>query len=215
MSSGTESWWWITGWSNVFDLKIMIDLKYYRRICGQMLTLSEENLILTDPDGRVEEISRQWADELGKTREEAVGRPVWELLPEIEIFPLHEIKSGKGKEEEEIEEREFPARGQNKAGNRTNLSVQAVRDENGETIAFLVRTGSGPRFSESEHGLNETEEENLTLHEKMAAYEKKLILEILERCGYNYTEAAKQAGVHRSLLYKKTAKYRIRRREEE
>lgn len=49
-----------------------------------------------------------------------------------------------------------------------------------------------------------------TLHEMVEEYEKDLLFELLERCDYNYTQAAREAGIHRSLLYKKMAKYRMR-----
>lgn len=84
-----------------------------------------------------------------------------------------------------------------------------VKDDKGETVAFLV-------YAEPYHFIPKPAKKvsggkNMTLRDRMAAYEKEVILEILERCGYNYTQAAKEAGVHRSLLYKKTAKYRISR----
>lgn len=88
-----------------------------------------------------------------------------------------------------------------------------VKNDVDETVAFLVYAQR--QIHDPDTPEKVLAKKNMTLHERVDAYEKEVILEILERCGYNYTQAAKEAGVHRSLLYKKTAKYRIRRATEE
>lgn len=53
------------------------------------------------------------------------------------------------------------------------------------------------------------------LREQVEDYERKVLREILKTCDYNYTRAAEAAGIHRSLLYKKMAKYRMKDHEKE
>ncbi len=156
----------------------MIDVKNYRFIYDSVLSLSEEGIAVTGPDGIIEAVNRKFAEFLDIPEEEITGKPAIELIPDLD-----------------------------------QMRTVPVKNNEDKTVAFLVYAQRQSHDPETPEKL--PAKRNMTLHERVDAYEKEVILEILERCGYNYTQAAKEAGVHRSLLYKKTAKYRIRRATEE
>jgi DNA-binding NtrC family response regulator len=55
--------------------------------------------------------------------------------------------------------------------------------------------------------------ENFLLKEVMDAYEKKILLEILERASWNQTRAAQMLGIHRNTLLLKLEAFQIRVKE--
>ena len=62
---------------------------------------------------------------------------------------------------------------------------------------------------ERERYTREPDDEGVTLHEAVAAVEKRLIVRALARAGGNRSEAARQLGIGRSQLYLKIEEYGI------
>ncbi len=60
-------------------------------------------------------------------------------------------------------------------------------------------------------GISVMEQENVRLKERVNAYERQLLLELMGRHHWNFKSAAEEAGIHRSLLYKKIDKYDLKK----
>lgn len=90
-----------------------------------------------------------------------------------------------------------------------NIVERLVVTENmgGQSLSVL----SGPmKFSASETAVCSKDQgafieikENQPLREARAAFEAKYIIQAIQRCGGNITQAAKQLGIDRTLIYKK------------
>ncbi|MBI2528502.1 MAG: sigma-54-dependent Fis family transcriptional regulator [Candidatus Rokubacteria bacterium] len=62
-----------------------------------------------------------------------------------------------------------------------------------------------------DHGARSRETESLPLPEACERFERQIVLRVLERAGWNHTEAARLLGIHRNTLQLKVAKWSLRR----
>ena len=77
--------------------------------------------------------------------------------------------------------------------------------------SYKIRTVDLPSKIVASHKISDTASaaENKRLSVLMDEYEKNIIVEELRRNGWNCKNAAAELGIHKSLLYKKIAKYEI------
>lgn len=50
-------------------------MNYYKNIVSQVLKMTSDGFIITDTEGNVREINKQYADFFGKSRSEIIGNP--------------------------------------------------------------------------------------------------------------------------------------------
>lgn len=92
------------------------------------------------------------------------------------------------------------------AGNRGIEPGCGIRTKSRE---MLGEPGRGMHYDELDDGYLPEKVKGSYYKEKIAMLERRLILQALEENGGNRREAAKQLGIHRSLLYKKMEEYEI------
>ena len=95
-------------------------------------------------------------------------------------------------------------------GRQTDAGERAGTDgatDNGTDGAAAAATAVAERAPEEEESADIGELGEGPLKTRVAALEKRLILEALERAGGNRTRAAEELGIYRRLLYAKMREY--------
>jgi DNA-binding NtrC family response regulator len=62
-----------------------------------------------------------------------------------------------------------------------------------------------------DHGARARQAETLPLQEACERFERQIVLRVLERTGWNQTEAARLLGVHRNTLKQRVARWNLQR----
>ena len=72
-------------------------MNYYKNIVSQILKMTSDGFIITDTEGNVREINKQYADFFGKSRSEIIGKSILNIIPNskmIDIVKLLRIAAG-------------------------------------------------------------------------------------------------------------------------
>ena len=74
-------------------------MNYYKNIVSQILKMTSDGFIITDTEGNVREINKQYADFFGKSRSEIIGKSILNIIPNSKMI---DIVKHKFSEEDEV-----------------------------------------------------------------------------------------------------------------
>lgn len=131
-------------------------MNYYKNIVSQILKMTSDGFfIITDTEGNVREINKQYADFFGKSRSEIIGKSILNIIPNSKMI---DIVKHKFSEEDAVHKY---IDGEAK-GNSVIVSRSYVEDEDGNVVAgvaqvkFKVQT-----LAVAKKLMNEYEEPNI------------------------------------------------------
>ena len=119
-------------------------MNYYKNIVSQILKMTSDGFIITDTEGNVREINKQYADFFGKSRSEIIGKSILNIIPNSKMI---DIVKHKFSEEDAVHKY---IDGEAK-GNSVIVSRSYVEDEDGNVVAgvaqvkFKVQTLAGAK----------------------------------------------------------------------
>ena len=107
-------------------------MNYYKNIVSQILKMTSDGFIITDTEGNVREINKQYADFFGKSRSEIIGKSILNIIPNSKMI---DIVKHKFSEEDAVHEY---IDGEAK-GNSVIVSRSYVEDEDGNVVAGVAQ----------------------------------------------------------------------------
>lgn len=107
-------------------------MNYYKNIVSQILKMTSDGFIITDTEGNVREINKQYADFFGKSRSEIIGKSILNIIPNSKMI---DIVKHKFSEEDAVHKY---IDGEAK-GNSVIVSRSYVEDEDGNVVAGVVQ----------------------------------------------------------------------------
>ena len=107
-------------------------MNYYKNIVSQILKMTSVGFIITDTEGNVREINKQYADFFGKSRSEIIGKSILNIIPNSKVI---DIVKHKFSEEDAVHKY---IDGEAK-GNSVNVSRSYVEDEDGNVVAGVAQ----------------------------------------------------------------------------
>ena len=107
-------------------------MNYYKNIVSQILKMTSDGFIITDTEGNVREINKQYADFFGKSRSEIIGKSILNIIPNSKMIDI-----GKHKFSEEDAVHKY-IDGEAK-GNSVIVSRSYVEDEDGNVVAGVAQ----------------------------------------------------------------------------
>lgn len=63
-------------------------MNYYKNIVSQILKMTSDGFIITDTEGNVREINKQYADFFGKSRSEIIGKSILNIIPNSKMIDI-------------------------------------------------------------------------------------------------------------------------------
>lgn len=107
-------------------------MNYYKNIVSQILKMTSDGFIITDTEGNVREINKQYADFFGKSRSEIIGKSILNIIPNSKMIDIVKHKfSEEGAVHKYID-------GEAK-GNSVIVSRSYVEDEDGNVVAGVAQ----------------------------------------------------------------------------
>lgn len=107
-------------------------MNYYKNIVSQILKMTLDGFIITDTEGNVREINKQYADFFGKSRSEIIGKSILNIIPNSKMI---DIVKHKFSEEDAVHKY---IDGEAK-GNSVIVSRSYVEDEDGNVVAGVAQ----------------------------------------------------------------------------
>lgn len=107
-------------------------MNYYKNIVSQILKMTSDGFIITDTEGNVREINKQYADFFGKSRSEIIGKSILNIIPNSKMI---DIVKNKFSEEDAVHKY---IDGEAK-GNSVIVSRSYVEDEDGNVVAGVAQ----------------------------------------------------------------------------
>ena len=107
-------------------------MNYYKNIVSQILKMTSDGFIITDTEGNVLEINKQYADFFGKSRSEIIGKSILNIIPNSKMI---DIVKHKFSEEDAVHKY---IDGEAK-GNSVIVSRSYVEDEDGNVVAGVAQ----------------------------------------------------------------------------
>ena len=107
-------------------------MNYYKNIVSQILKMTSDGFIITDTEGNVREINKQYADFFGKSRSEIIGKSILNIIPNSKMI---DIVKHKFSEEDAVHKY---IDGEEK-GNCVFVSRYYVEDEDGNVVAGVAQ----------------------------------------------------------------------------
>lgn len=107
-------------------------MNYYKNIVNQILKMTSDGFIITDTEGNVREINKQYADFFGKSRSEIIGKSILNIIPNSKMI---DIVKHKFSEEDAVHKY---IDGEAK-GNSVIVSRSYVEDEDGNVVAGVAQ----------------------------------------------------------------------------
>lgn len=107
-------------------------MNYYKNIVSQILKMTSDGFIITDTEGNVREINKQYADFFGKSRSEIIGKSILNIIPNSKVI---DIVKHKFSEEDAVHKY---IDGEAK-GNSVIVSRSYVEDEDGNVVAGVAQ----------------------------------------------------------------------------
>ena len=107
-------------------------MNYYKNIVSQILKMTSDGFIITDTEGNVREINKQYADFFGKSRGEIIGKSILNIIPNSKMI---DIVKHKFSEEDAVHKY---IDGEAK-GNSVIVSRSYVEDEDGNVVAGVAQ----------------------------------------------------------------------------
>ena len=107
-------------------------MDYYKNIVSQILKMTSDGFIITDTEGNVGEINKQYADFFGKSRSEIIGKSILNIIPNSKMI---DIVKHKFSEEDAVHKY---IDGEAK-GNSVIVSRSYVEDEDGNVVAGVAQ----------------------------------------------------------------------------
>lgn len=107
-------------------------MNYYKNIVSQILKMTSDGFIITDTEGNVREINKQYADFFGKSRSEIIGKSILNIIPNSKMI---DIVKHKFLEEDAVHKY---IDGEAK-GNSVIVSRSYVEDEDGNVVAGVAQ----------------------------------------------------------------------------
>lgn len=107
-------------------------MNYYKNIVSQILKMTSDGFIITDTEGNVREINKQYADFFGKSRSEFIGKSILNIIPNSKMI---DIVKHKFSEEDAVHKY---IDGEAK-GNSVIVSRSYVEDEDGNVVAGVAQ----------------------------------------------------------------------------
>ena len=107
-------------------------MNYYKNIVSQILKMTSDGFIITDTEGNVREINKQYADFFGKSRSEIIGKSILNIIPNSKMI---DIVKHKFSEEDAVHKY---IDGEAK-GNSVIVSRSYVEDEDGNVVAGMAQ----------------------------------------------------------------------------
>lgn len=107
-------------------------MNYYKNIVSQILKMTSDGFIITDTEGNVREINKQYADFFGKSRSEIIGKSILNIIPNSKMI---DIVKHKFSEEDAVHKY---IDGEAK-GNSVIVSSSYVEDEDGNVVAGVAQ----------------------------------------------------------------------------
>ena len=107
-------------------------MNYYKNIVSQILKMTSDGFIITDTEGNVREINKQYADFFGKSRSEIIGKSILNIIPNSKMI---DIVKHKFSEEDAVHK----YIGGEAKGNSVIVSRSYVEDEDGNVVAGVAQ----------------------------------------------------------------------------
>lgn len=107
-------------------------MNYYKNIVSQILKMTSDGFIITDTEGNVREINKQYADFFGKSRSEIIGKSILNIILNSKMI---DIVKHKFSEEDAVHKY---IDGEAK-GNSVIVSRSYVEDEDGNVVAGVAQ----------------------------------------------------------------------------
>ena len=107
-------------------------MNYYKNIVSQILKMTSDGFIITDTEGNVREINKQYADFFGKSRSELIGKSILNIILNSKMI---DIVKHKFSEEDAVHKY---IDGEAK-GNSVIVSRSYVEDEDGNVVAGVAQ----------------------------------------------------------------------------
>lgn len=107
-------------------------MNYYKNTVSQILKMTSDGFIITDTEGNVREINKQYADFFGKSRSEIIGKSILNIIPNSKMI---DIVKHKFSEEDAVHKY---IDGEAK-GNSVIVSRSYVEDEDGNVVAGVAQ----------------------------------------------------------------------------
>ena len=107
-------------------------MNYYKNIVSQILKMTSDGFIITDTEGNVREINKQYADFFGKSRSEIIGKYILNIIPNSKMI---DIVKHKFSEEDAVHKY---IDGEAKV-NSVIVSRSYVEDEDGNVVAGVAQ----------------------------------------------------------------------------
>ena len=107
-------------------------MNYYKNIVSQILKMTSDGFIITDTEGNVREINKQYEDFFGKSRSEIIGKSILNIIPNSKMI---DIVKHKFSEEDAVHKY---IDGEAK-GNSVIVSRSYVEDEDGNVVAGVAQ----------------------------------------------------------------------------
>lgn len=107
-------------------------MNYYKNIVSQILKMTSDGFIITDTEGNVREINKQYANFFGKSRSEIIGKSILNIIPNSKMI---DIVKHKFSEEDAVHKY---IDGEAK-GNSVIVSRSYVEDEDGNVVAGVAQ----------------------------------------------------------------------------
>ena len=107
-------------------------MNYYKNIVSQILKMTSDGFIITDTEGNIREINKQYADFFGKSRSEIIGKSILNIIPNSKMI---DIVKHKFSEEDAVHKY---IDGEAK-GNSVIVSRSYVEDEDGNVVAGVAQ----------------------------------------------------------------------------
>ena len=107
-------------------------MNYYKNIVSQILKMTSDGFIITDTEGNVREINKQYADFFGKSRSAIIGKSILNIIPNSKMI---DIVKHKFSEEDAVHKY---IDGEAK-GNSVIVSRSYVEDEDGNVVAGVAQ----------------------------------------------------------------------------
>ena len=107
-------------------------MNYYKNIVSQILKMTSDGFIITDTEGNVREINKQYADFFGKSRSEIIGKSILNIIPNSKMIDIVKHKFS----EEDAFHKYIDGEAK---GNSVIVSRSYVEDEDGNVVAGVAQ----------------------------------------------------------------------------
>ena len=107
-------------------------MNYYKNIVSQILKMTSDGFIITDTEGNVREINKQYADFFGKSRSEIIGKSILNIIPNSKMIDIVKHKFS----EEDAVHKYIDGEAKGKS---VIVSRSYVEDEDGNVVAGVAQ----------------------------------------------------------------------------